>query len=171
MTSDAASQDSVHSLMRHHGEYKHLSSNFLRLPLDSCIGAANGKNRGSARIRQSLVSYVTCNTYKLLASDVLHPYFSAHRTKHEGMMRASVKHRRSHWHESDKQLYMTCWKVGRKEVQGGFCVTNKEYDKWPAIYAYFMTCRWHREQQQRQTTSFTNKKNPTHDSILMFTQI
>lgn len=49
MTSDSGSQDSVDSLMRHNGEYKHLSLNLLRLPLDSCIWAANGKKNVEAQ--------------------------------------------------------------------------------------------------------------------------
>lgn len=66
------------------------------------------------------------NSSPPMCSTLIFQHCPSHRTKHAGMVSASGKHRGSHWHDSDKQLYMSCWKVGRKEVHGGFCVTNRQ---------------------------------------------
>lgn len=41
------------------------------------------------------------NSSPPMCSTLIFQHCPSHRTKHGGMMRASVKHRRSHWHESD----------------------------------------------------------------------
>lgn len=94
-----------------------------------------------------------------------------HRTKHGGMVKASVKCRRSHWHDRDKQLYMSCWEVRRKEVHGGFCVTNRQPRNMTNAQRFTPTSYADIGSSSNVKLRHLPTRNPTHDGILMFTQI